>query len=521
MKPNGIAMCNIASNWVIYGNHIRGLHDGIGTNDGQLSGESFSNITIKYNRIENIHDDPIELEVSTVGETMGMVEIYGNFIGNSMTCASIGQQSPGTWNGPINFLSNVCVLMRPHHVNRDFANGGNTFNAGGGLRYGHQYAMKWGVMTGSPVGPTDLNTNVYNNTFVIHDSNPGQGIHLTNHQDNQTGDYFFNNILISVNGRVGTNPYFLGPAEINDNLYFTFNNPALVAAPGVLGPLNLLDGVPIVNDDDPTTTDCCHTGTCGNWECSGLGALAYEGSDPQIDVLGFGCIADGKCTAWAADPGVIEGSNDPNAHLQSYPSSWIWEPKLFAPPNGSLVCGAGRGMVPTGLPERPAVDPAFATVPFTASVIGAVPCGTNPTAFEYFPVNQAWTTVNLASNEPPTATIVSPSSLTVTLCKNSAVNLCGTYAEPDGAPPFSFLWDFCPDGAACAPGAPTPAAVACPGNVVFANTGTYIVKYTVTDRWGERSNGPTRTFVVQDCGGGGGGPGGCSDCTRCICDIEQ
>ena len=67
MKPEGIGIERVANNWTIYGNHLRGFHDGIGTNDDNASGEAFDNLTIKYNRVENIHDDAFEIEATQGG----------------------------------------------------------------------------------------------------------------------------------------------------------------------------------------------------------------------------------------------------------------------------------------------------------------------------------------------------------------------------------------------------------------------------------------------------------------------
>jgi len=453
---------------------------------------------------------------------MNKVEIYGNYVGNALTCGSFGQQSPGTWNGPIHYLSNICVLMRPHHVNRGFAN--KTWNAGEGLRYGHGAALMWGMTTDTPVGPSDLNTNVYNNTFILHDSHNESGLLLTNSQNNQGNDYFFNNVLVAVNGRVGTSSYYTGPAEINNNLYYTFNN---WDPPGEPGPQNLLNGVAIVNDTDPNTDDCCHTSTCASRECGGLGGMPYIGSNPQLDGLGFGCLwTIGDCTSWySADPStdpnllpvpdpnfydiVIEGSsNDPNAHLQTHPSSWVWEPRMFIPASGSQVCGNGRGSVPSGLPQKSPVDPNVATVAYSASVIGAIPCGTSDAALNYFPVNEAWKTTSLVTNDPPQAAIASPGTST-TICQNASVYFSGDFSDSDGAPPFEFTWDF-NNPSVC----PSDRTELAPGNITFPNVGTCVVTFTAKDRWGEVSNGPTRTITVQTCGGGGG----CSNCSQCICE---
>ena len=500
MKPVGIGLLNTAHDWTIYGNHIRGFHDGLATNSDTM-GESFNNLTMKYNRIENIHDDAFEIEALSAGETMGLVEIYGNFIENALTCASIGQDSAGTWNGPIHFLSNICVLMRPHHVNRTF--GTATWNAGEGLRYGHQYAMKYGYITQSPqvVGPDDLNTNVYNNTFVLHDSHDTYGLGVTNLYNNQENDHAFNNVLLAANGRVGTSQYFAADDPntdiVNYNLYFTYNNPGSVAL------LDTFDSV----------EHCCESANCGNRECQGLDV------DPYFGVLGFGCIATGNCISWAADSSVIPEGVDANAHLQTFPSSWIWGPESFSPHGTAAVCGRGIETIPDGLPERSVVDPTYATVPYTASDMGAVPCGDYGLAFDYFPMNQAWKTLNLASNDPPVAEITAPIG-SPTICKNSAVNLCGTFEEPDGAPPFEFLWEFfCPFPASCGAGAPANITALCPGNVTFATAGTYDVEFTVKDRWGALSDGDTRQIIVEDCPPGGGG--GCSNCNHCICNVEN
>lgn len=517
MRPAGVGIFKTASDWTIHGNHIRGFHDGIATNDfNAFSDESFHRIIIAYNRIESIHDDAIEIEANTVTETMGMVEIYGNYIGNALTCASFGQESPGTWTGPIHFLSNVCVDIRPHHFNRTFGNANQTSNAGDGLRYGHEAAMKWGHnVDDDPDGPEDLNTNVYNNTFVLHDSNRFRGLALTNRADNQGGDRFFNNLLIAVNGRVGEFTYHAGPEIVNHNLYYTFNNPT---------------NLPLL-DTFKNVAECCASALCQGRECEGLGSVDYKGTDPDLNTLGFGCIASGKCTSWGTetaewgtDAGIMENGNVASHHLQTYPPSWIWDPSMFIPRSGSLVCTQGIGSLPEDPvpPSRPPVDPSFSEVSFSASTIGAIPCGTFPSQFDYFPINQTWKTTNLITNTAPTASVLSPVPTTTSICQNDAVNLCGTFTEPDGAPPFSFYWDFCPAPASCGPDAPPNSTADCPGNTTFANLGTYTVSYTVKDRWGKQSAPVTRTIVVNDCAPPpGGGGGGCSNCSHCICNVEN
>lgn len=94
-----------------------------------------------------------------------------------------------------------------------------------------------------------------------------------------------------------------------------------------------------------------------------------------------------------------------------------------------------------------------------------------------------------AANQPPTATIVSPSS-DVTTQAGDPVSFSGSGSDPDGTV-ASFAWTF-PGGT------PSSSSAATPGAVTYAAPGTYTASLTVTDNLGLASSPATRTISVPD-----------------------
>jgi hypothetical protein len=97
-----------------------------------------------------------------------------------------------------------------------------------------------------------------------------------------------------------------------------------------------------------------------------------------------------------------------------------------------------------------------------------------------------------AGNNPPNGIIIAPTG-NVTIAEDAAVSFEGTAEDPDGDS-MTYLWDF-------GDGITSNALV--PGNHTFSDSGTYTVRFTVTDDNGAADPTPdTRTITVE--GGGGG-----------------
>src|SRR6267378_4051640 len=79
--------------------------------------------------------------------------------------------------------------------------------------------------------------------------------------------------------------------------------------------------------------------------------------------------------------------------------------------------------------------------------------------------------VRLSANQPPTATITSPSG-NVTVNPGQSVLFSGTGSDPDGSI-SSYSWTF-PGGS------PGSSSLASPGNVTYSTPGTYVASLTVT-----------------------------------------
>ena len=98
--------------------------------------------------------------------------------------------------------------------------------------------------------------------------------------------------------------------------------------------------------------------------------------------------------------------------------------------------------------------------------------------------------VSLAANDtPPTGTITSPAS-DVTITAGQSVVYSGTGSDPDGTI-SAYSWSF-PGGN------PSSSNLANPGSVTYANVGSYVTAFTVTDNAGLTDpKPPTRTITVQ------------------------
>lgn len=102
------------------------------------------------------------------------------------------------------------------------------------------------------------------------------------------------------------------------------------------------------------------------------------------------------------------------------------------------------------------------------------------------------------SNQPPSCSITSPASVTVTINLGESINFAGTASDPEGMP-LSYEWDF--NG-----GADVRPMVLVPGDVVFdVNNGSFLVHFIVTDDQGARC---TDSLTVIVGTGTPGLPGG-------------
>ncbi|MGH9868712.1 MAG: hypothetical protein ACREAA_11190 [Candidatus Polarisedimenticolia bacterium] len=461
----------IARRWTLDHNYISGGHDGYGTAGGE--GDS----VIRYNVFEGIADDPFELE----GAGVRRHDIYGNLILNSLICLAVGQDTTDSSYGPFFFHSNTCVLLGEPYVNRCPSPGagctcttcqGGDWN--GGRERGHEYAFK----LEKPEGASSAGLHVYNNTVVLADSHPDKGMGVLGEDsgDAMVGAEIFNNIFIKMNQRVGQGggswDYHADPQVVDWNLYWKIHD----------------NGGALLDDDEKVGNLCAELGQ----ECHGLGNTDFVGTDPLLSTEGFGCFADAN---------GCEGVDRADPTLWRVKAgSQYWSPATFIPQETSPVCQGGRGTVPIDFPANAAIP----GIPFDPGDIGAAPCGVSPDSWNVFPFDQLWKSSSIASGVAPNAVMQQPGADT-TVCTGQAVFLCGSKTDPDGAPPFTYLWDF--EGSAeC----PPDQLAACPGSVVFPTPAvTCRVTFHVMDRWGLTDPTPTtRTVTVKNCGAAGGGIGG-------------
>jgi len=361
-------------------------------------------------------------------------------------------------------------------------------------RYGNEHAFK--LEQGLSASP--LNLDIYNNTVFLTDTDPDTGMEFATEDKGTYQSEIFNNVFIKINDRVGQAEYpssaSVKPTTINWNLYWKMND----------------DDGPLAGDYHTVggESDLCDV---EGWECNGVGAIADVGSDPNMhverkmgnDLEGFGCINKTAC-------GGVDSDGDPD-RWKLLPGSQFWEPEMFVPKASSPVCGAGRSdsnfwapYVSAGANRHVVDTNAF----LDQDDIGAVSCGIEGTQiakWNEFPFAQVWKSSLLASGSTPVVTITAPNTCPVTVDPNSTVNFCGTKTDADGAPPYTYEWDF--SGAAC----PADQDVLCPGYLQMGTSGTCSVTLRITDRWGKQGS-TTCSLTI------GGGGGGCSDCSRCVCE---
>ena len=344
VRGTAINLKHGCSDWVIDHNHIRGGFDAVGTTDFE------DRVVIKYNRIENFHDDALEIEGT---QSIGRVEIFENYIANVLICFAPGQQSLGI-TGPLLFYRNICIQARTPAVNRDPSI--NNFN--GSRRYGYQKSFKQEAP----------NTFYYHNTVFLLNSSRFRGIDvvpgLPDSLD-QSDTYVFNNIFVKGSGLVtryklcGTGPC---PGQIVDwNLYFKQNS---------------TDSEALI--DDHATVDEAYAAT--GFEQHGLGDVPNRGTDPRF--AGFNPI-----------------------YIKSDPERWLLAPnrERYAPTDfllgaGSPAIAAARSRC-TSVPCAPGEPvappwkhPVFGALPdsrASSADMGAIPYGADPADWSYFPFNTA------------------------------------------------------------------------------------------------------------------------------------
>jgi len=470
------------TDWVIDHNLIRGFHDAIGTEGYE------EDLRVSYNVIADIADDPFEIEGLHIGE----VEVYGNLITNSLLCFAAGQNVSGSGttsiDGPLWFYSNLCVLGRIPFMER----GGDgcssdcqigTFN--GSREYGNQYAFKF--------DDNQTHSHIYNNTVFLVDSAPNEGMGFLK-ASVTVGTKVLNNAFIKLNNRVGQSSYPSDVNQVDYNLYWKMNNDSAALA-----------------DSYDTVGSSSVLCTTESKECHGKGAIQYVGTDAQVSDEyvtagyreGFGCLNTSACEG--VDKSV-------STRWKVKAGSEFWEPQMFVPEAGSPLCNAGIGasdpnLFPAGFPTMHVVDP---NASLSKVDIGAVPCNIEVgqiAKWSEFPFNKVWKTDDLASGSAPEVQIYGPGD-----CPEEAAYVgvpeyfCGSKTDSDGAPPYTYLWDF--SGTGC----PSDQTTLCPGNLTFTAAGTCNVTLTITDRWGLSDTDECEITVTT-----GGGGGGCSDCSRCIC----
>jgi len=301
-------------------NHIRGGHDGIGINDAEY------NLVVDHNRIENFHDDGLELEGTS---NVGRIEVYENYIGNCISVIAPGQDTP-QFDGPLLVYRNTFALLRNHYVNRK--EGINTWNGGG--RYGFEYMFKHG--SGSSY--STRNTHYYHNTMIMLNT-AGKGINITPKYPADTR--IANNIMIMVNGRVNGTFRTDSGQVLDGNLYWKVNTVDSDAL------LSSYDTVPEFN-------------SATGLEANGLGSVPRRGTDPQFATLTLD-VVDRSVSEWVLRP----------------------DSESFVPSDfflSAISPAVGAGIV---IPAHPTLG----TLPDTRNSrdMGAYPLGTSASEYNIFP----------------------------------------------------------------------------------------------------------------------------------------
>ena len=107
----------------------------------------------------------------------------------------------------------------------------------------------------------------------------------------------------------------------------------------------------------------------------------------------------------------------------------------------------------------------------------------------FYAIGELMTACSGTGNEAPNGSIVLPAG-NITIQTGQSVSFAGSYSDPDGDLPLSYLWNFGGSGVA-------DSTVEDPGLVAFNVPGTYTVTFTVTDSTGLADPTPaTRTVKV-------------------------
>lgn len=201
-----------SARWDIGYNLIRQGFDGVGVNATE------TDVQVHHNRIENMGDDPLEIE----GSLVGRVQVFENYIANSLVCWAAGQTSD--LHGPVLFYRNVCFLAREPFINRDL-NVCRTWIGNPCQKYGHEYAMKW--------SGGGKNSYVYNNTVFMSSSNvpntsTSNGLNVVPGEADPTRcgrERVFNNIFMIGSGALQKNwPTSATDFVFDRNLWYRFNS---------------------------------------------------------------------------------------------------------------------------------------------------------------------------------------------------------------------------------------------------------------------------------------------------------
>jgi hypothetical protein len=242
--------------------HIRGSgQDLVGTVDNEY------NISVHHCRLENGGDDAFELEGTT---DVGRISIYENYILNTLTAVSPGQDTP-KYSGPLFFYRNVVALLRDPPINRKV--GINSWNGGG--RYGFEYMFK--QETGSDYSTT--NASYYQNTLVML-NHGGKGINWI--CKDPTNSRIMNNLAVMISGLVSRDYHGATGEVVDGNLYWK---------------VNTVDTAPLVSSYSTVPAFFSSTG----WEQHGIGTMPQRGTDPKFAGLQFD-VVDRTLSRWQLRP---------------------------------------------------------------------------------------------------------------------------------------------------------------------------------------------------------------------------
>jgi hypothetical protein len=301
--------------------HVRGSgQDLIGTAHDERD------VSVHHCRLENALDDAFELEGTT---NVGRVEIFENYILNTLTTVAPGQDTP-SFTGPLLCYRNVMALLRNPPINRK--EGINTWN--GGLRYGFEYMFKHGASSSY----TTRNAHYYHNTLVML-NHGGKGLNFI--PKDPTDCRIANNVAVMVNGLVNRDYRAAPGALVDGNLYWK---------------VNTVDTQPLLASHTTVAAFSAATG----FEAHGIGSTPRRGTDPLFAGLELD-VVDRSRPVW-----------------QLAPASETPPMTAFRLRTGSPAAGAG-----ITIPAHPVLGP----LPDTRSArdLGAMPLGVPPSDYEGFP----------------------------------------------------------------------------------------------------------------------------------------